>query len=447
MDFPPPDSESQFMILNLLFKVEFFQQAGMYIFWFIVLLILLGLSSLFSAAENSFFSLSKTDLEEIKNTKDEKKHQRIQELLSSPKLLLATILIGNNLVNVGFIIISTYLIDIEGSNLSPIAAFVIGVLGVTFFLLLFGEIIPKTYATRFNIKTACFLNYPIYLFQKTFLFIILPLSKSVGWLDKKIKHKEEKLSAVQLNQAIDITSGEDTNKEEKAILKGIINFGNTEVKQIMKPRMDVVSVDIDSNFKELLHIVRENGYSRMPVYKDNFDHTEGVLYIKDILPFLEEDETYNWKRLIKQPFFVPETKKIDDLLKEFQEKRVHFAVVVDEYGGKSGIVTLEDILEEIFGEINDEFDVDNILYTKINDNTYSVDAKMLIIDFCKLVEMEEDYFDSIKGDSETLGGLVLELAGKIPNKNQKLNYEIFEFTVEAADKRRIKTLKIEKKTT
>jgi gliding motility-associated protein GldE len=266
-------------------------------------------------------------------------------------------------------------------------------------------------------------------------------------LDKKIKHKEEKLSAVQLNQAIDITSGEDTNKEEKAILKGIINFGNTEVKQIMKPRMDVVSVDIDSNFKELLHIVRENGYSRMPVYKDNFDHTEGVLYIKDILPFLEEDETYNWKRLIKQPFFVPETKKIDDLLKEFQEKRVHFAVVVDEYGGKSGIVTLEDILEEIFGEINDEFDVDNILYTKINDNTYSVDAKMLIIDFCKLVEMEEDYFDSIKGDSETLGGLVLELAGKIPNKNQKLNYEIFEFTVEAADKRRIKTLKIEKKTT
>jgi len=446
MDLPPPDSENQLTILNLLFQVEFIQQTGIYLIWFAVLLILLGLSSLFSAAENSFFSLSKTDLEEIKNTKEEKKYQRIQELLSSPKLLLATILIGNNLVNVGFIIISTYLIDIEGNNLSPIAAFIIGVLGVTFFLLLFGEIIPKQYANRFNIKTACFLSTPIQIFQKTFLFIILPLSKSVGWLDKKIKHKEEKLSAVQLNQAIDIASGVDTNKEEKAILKGIINFGNTEVKQIMKPRMDVVSVDIDSNFKELLHIVRDNGYSRMPVYKDNFDHTEGVLYIKDILPFLEEDENYNWKRLIKQPFFVPETKKIDDLLKEFQEKRVHFAVVVDEYGGKSGIVTLEDILEEIFGEINDEFDVDTILYTKINDNTYSVDAKMLIIDFCKLIVVEEDYFDSIKGDSETLGGLVLELAGKIPNKNQKLNYEEFEFTVEAADKRRIKTLKIEKKT-
>lgn len=442
MDSPPPDSVSLFIVFNLLFQAEFIQFAGIYVFWFAVLIILLGLSSLFSAAENSFFSLSKTDLEEIKNTKDEKKYQRIQGLLSSPKLLLATILIGNNLVNVGFIIISTYLI---GDSLPPIPKFLIGVLGVTFFLLLFGEIIPKTYATRFNIKTACFLSTPIQLFQKTFLFLILPLSKSVGWLDKKIKHKEEKLSAVQLNQAIDIASGDHTNKEEKAILKGIINFGNTEVKQIMKPRMDVVAVDIDSNFKELLYIVRENGYSRMPVYKENFDHTEGVLYIKDILPFLEEEENYNWKRLIKPPFFVPETKKIDDLLKEFQEKRVHFAVVVDEYGGKSGIVTLEDILEEIFGEINDEFDVDTILYTKINDNTYSVDAKMLIIDFCKLVEVEEDYFDNIKGDSETLGGLVLELAGKIPNKNQKLNFEDFEFTVEAADKRRIKNLKIEKK--
>lgn len=442
MDSPPPDSVSLFIVFNLLFQAEFIQFAGIYVFWFAVLIILLGLSSLFSAAENSFFSLSKTDLEEIKNTKDEKIYQRIQGLLSSPKLLLATILIGNNLVNVGFIIISTYLI---GDSLPPIPKFLIGVLGVTFFLLLFGEIIPKTYATRFNIKTACFLSTPIQLFQKTFLFLILPLSKSVGWLDKKIKHKEEKLSAVQLNQAIDIASGDDTNKEEKAILKGIINFGNTEVKQIMKPRMDVVAVDIDSNFKELLYIVRENGYSRMPVYKENFDHTEGVLYIKDILPFLEEEENYNWKRLIKPPFFVPETKKIDDLLKEFQEKRVHFAVVVDEYGGKSGIVTLEDILEEIFGEINDEFDVDTILYTKINDNTYSVDAKMLIIDFCKLVEVEEDYFDNIKGDSETLGGLVLELAGKIPNKNQKLNFEDFEFTVEAADKRRIKNLKIEKK--
>lgn len=410
------------------------------------LLVLLILSAFFSAAENAFFSLSNADLQLLEKKKP-RLYDTIAALLVKPRILLATILIGNNLINVAFILIASWFLDshiLEDNQLPLWVDFVAKVVSVTFVLLVLGEVIPKTYATKQNKKIALFLAIPLKRFQQIFSFLIFPLANSASWLDKKVKTIENKLSADQLSRAIDITNEQDSDYDEKFILKGIVNFGNTEVRQIMKPRVDVAAIDIDATFSELMDSIQKNGYSRMPVFKEMFDHIEGIIYIKDVLPFIQQSPDFKWQKLIKPAFFVPENKKIDDLLREFQEKRVHMALVVDEFGGKQGIITLEDILEEIFGEINDEFDEADAQYVKLNDTTYSMDAKVQLKDFCKWMQTEVQYFEEIGEEVETLAGLVMELAGRIPNRGDAVQFRNFIFTVEVSDKRRIKRIKVEK---
>lgn len=410
----------------------------------LILILLLFFSAFFSASENAFFSLTSSDLKEIEK-KQEIKNGIINVLLSKPKILLATILVGNNLVNIAFIVFSSVFLEkIINLDLYPILEFPIKVLLVTFILLVFGEVIPKTYATKYNQQVVIWCAKPLLIFQKFFGFFIFPLSNSVSWFDKKIKINQDKISAEQLTHAIDITTETNADGAENAILKGIVNFGNTQVRQIMKPRVDVVAISNDESFSEVLEKVRNVGYSRMPVYNESFDNTIGIIYIKDLLPYINEKDTFNWRKLIKAPFYVPETKKIDDLLKDFQEKRVHMAIIVDEYGGKQGIVTMEDILEEIFGEINDEFDEKESPYEQIDENTFLIDAKMLLNDFYKLTHTHEETFADLSEDAETIGGIILEVFGKIPPKGQIITIQNFVFTIEAADKRKIKKIKVEK---
>lgn len=411
----------------------------------IVLLLLILLSSLFSASENAFFSLSSSDLYELEK-RNPIATEKIRFILSKPRRLLATILFGNNLVNVAFIILSSLILNIyiDFTQFPEWVDFLVKVLLVTFILLIFGEVIPKTYATTYNKQVAAFLVSPLRNFQRLFSFVIYPLSNSVALFEKKVIKKQDKISADQLSHAIDITTEMDNDEAEMSILKGIVRFGNTEVRQIMKPRIDVIGVDIDLDFDELIEIIKSNGYSRMPVYQESLDQIEGIIYIKDVLPFLDRDKSFNWRKLIKPPFFVPENKKIDDLLKEFQEKRVHMAIVADEFGGKQGIITLEDILEEIFGEINDEFDVAESQYILNDDNSFNMDSKIPLKDFYKIAEIDENIFQEIGDEVETLGGLVMELSGKIPPRGFTLKYENLRFTVEAVDRRRIKRIKVEK---
>jgi putative hemolysin len=409
----------------------------------LVLVALLFLSALFSASENAFFSLSQNDIESL-SKQNKNKDNLIEKLVSKPGLLLSTILVGNNLVNIAFVVLASVFIE-ENTNfeLYPWLEFPLKVLIVTFLLLVFGEVIPKTFATRNNRKTALTLAPVLFKFQNLFYFLIAPLAKSAIYFDKKIKRNADFISAEQLTHAIDITTEISEDNREKSILKGIVNFGNTEARQIMLPRVDVCAVEFDSDFKNLLETVKKEGFSRMPVFKETFDQIVGVIYTKDLLPHIEENENFEWTKLIKPAFFVPETKKIDDLLKEFQEKRVHIAIVTDEYGGKQGIVTMEDILEEIFGEIHDEFDVKEENFKVVGENIFMVDAKMLINDFCKLAEVDENTFEEVEEVAETIGGVILELAGTIPIKGQSVRLKNLIFTIESADKRKIKKVRIE----
>jgi gliding motility-associated protein GldE len=414
------------------------------------LLLLLFLSGVFSASENAFFSLTAIDLDTL-NTLNPKKSERIKTLLSKPKFLLATILVGNNLMNIAFIILAANNLDAifqfdnqfkQGYWLE----FIVKVLSVTLFLLLFGEIIPKIMATSNNQKLALLTVNYLYTFQRLFSFIIHPLSNSFNWLEKKYIPLDVKISAKDLTHAIDLTTEKNVDRDEGNLLKGIVKFSNTQVRQIMKPRIDVVAVSTDDSFSELMQKVRDNGYSRMPVYEDTFDHITGIIYIKDLLPYMNHKESFNWRKLIKPALFVPEFKKIDDLLKEFQEKRVHLAIVTDEYGGKKGIITMEDILEEIFGEINDEFDETSPEFEQPDQNTFVFDAKILINDFCKITQIEETWIREISEEAETIGGFILELNGEIPPIGYTLQWKNHTFTIESADKRRIKKIRFEKNT-
>lgn len=408
------------------------------------ILILIVCSALFSGSENAFFSLSQQTIEELEENKD-KASETILYFLDYHKKLLATILIANNFVNVAIVLISSLLFGMLFNFVEyEVLGFVIQVVLVTFLLLIFGEIMPKVYAISNNLRIARIMAQPLYILSHSF-----PLKYMVKWLehsttiiDKRITKKGHILSVEELNQAIDLTTGEKSSEEEKDILRGIVNFGNTSVKQIMKPRLDVVAFDQTTNFTDLMKQVNEFGYSRIPVYEDSFDNVLGILSIKDLLPHLNQDDNFSWQQLLRAPFFVPETKKIDDLLKDFKEKRMHMAVVVDEYGGTSGIVTMEDVMEEIFGEINDEFDVDENNYSKLDDTTFVFEGKVLINDMCRLMDIDTSTFDDIRGDADSLSGLLLEIAGKIPNIGARLTYNNFNFLIESADKRRIKRVKV-----
>lgn len=409
---------------------------------FVLIGLLLLCSALMSGSENAFFSLSTQTLDELRET-DSSYARATVYLLNHPKKLLATILIANNFVNVAVVMISSFIVSIVFNfTLYPLAGFILQVVVITFLIVMIGEVLPKIYAVQNSMKLVKLMAVPMLSLSKLLYPFVYVLEKSTSIIDKRITKKGHMLSIDELTHAINITSEEDAPNDEKEILRSIVNFGNISVKEIMKPRMDVVAYENTITLSELIKEINEWGYSRIPVYEDNFDKVIGVLYIKDLLPHLNKDDSFKWQQLIKPPYFVPESKKIDDLLKEFQSKRVHLAVVVDEYGGTNGIVTMEDILEEIFGEIKDEFDDDELFYSKLDENNYVLEAKIPLNDMCKLMELDDNVFDSIRGESDTLGGMILEITRKIPNLKQKVEYGDFTFTIESVDKRKIKRVKV-----
>lgn len=398
-----------------------------------------------SGSETAFFSLNSVDLHELSDKKD-KSHQRIRSLLHKPKNLLATILIANNFVNVGIIMLSAYLIkEYLDFTEFPVTGFIIQVVVVTFILLLFGEIMPKIYANQNRVRFAMGVSAPMFFINKFLSPLSRALSVSTNIIDKRILKRGHLVSLSQLGEAIELSADEHTTEEEKNMLKGIARFADIETSEIMKMRMDIVSVEIDTPFTELIQTISESGFSRIPVYEESMDKIKGVIYIKDLLPYLNNGDDFNWAALLRSPFYVPENKRINELLDEFRQKKIHLAIVVDEYGGTSGIITLEDVLEEIVGEISDEFDLldDDIEYEKINENTYIFAAKTSIIDFCKVLKIEDDIFYEVDGDFDSIAGLFLELLGNIPKKGTRVTHHNYIFTVESLDHRRIKKLKVE----
>ena len=409
---------------------------------FVLLVVLLICSAMISGAEVALFSLSKSDLED-ENLKGKKQIQIISKLLVRPKKLLATILVANNFINIGIVILFAFLGNyIFASIASPLAKFVLEVVVITFLILLFGEILPKIYASRNNLKFATFMAYPLRVLDVLFSPLSLPMRSITLGIHNKLGKQKSNLSVDQLSQALELTSEHDTTKEEQKILQGIVSFGNTDTKQVMQPRIDVFALNVEQPYSEIIPEIIDNGYSRIPVYKDNMDTIIGVLYVKDLLPYIDK-KGFDWTTLLREPFFVPENKKLDDLMAEFQEKKVHLAMVVDEYGGTSGLVSLEDIIEEIVGDISDEFDDEDLIYSKLDDKNYVFEGKTALKDFYKIIKIEDDaIFENHKGEAETLAGFILENSGGFPKRNSKINFEKYVFTIEALDKKRIKRVKV-----
>ena len=406
----------------------------------IILLILLIISAMISGSEVAFFSLTPQKIEQLENDKSPKS-QLIIKLLKKAEELLATILIVNNLVNIGIVILSTFLIDYIVHFIDiPIIKFFVEIIVITFIILLFGEIIPKVYASKFPVGFASFMARPLLFCKKLFYpisFIMLTISNVIK---RRVHKKKQQVSIDELSQALDLTKDE-TIQEDK-ILKGIINFGTIGASEIMKSRMDIVSIDITDDFVKVFQTINDSGYSRIPVFSESIDNIKGILYIKDLLPHLKRGKDFRWQSLIRPPFFIPESKKIDDLLKEFQTKKIHMAIVVDEYGGASGIITMEDILEEIVGEINDEFDNIEKNYKQISKNKFLFEGKTTLIDFCKKFEIDDNYFDEIKGEADSLAGMILELKGDLPDKKECFVYKNFSFNITDVDDRRIKQIQV-----
>lgn len=406
------------------------------------MLLLLILSGLVSGSEVAYFSLSPADLEELESASDNSS-KTVLHLLEKPKRLLATILIANNFINVSIVVLSTVLTDkLFYMITDPVALFFIQVLLVTFLILLMGEVIPKIYANTHQKIMAKLMAYPILILVKVFKPLSLLLVNSTKIIDKRFKKKGHTISVSDLSHALELTTTEETSGNEQQILKGIVKFGNTDVKQIMKSRVNVSAFEYDIDYKTLLDKIVESGFSRIPIYKENFDTISGILYIKDLLPYLNNDAGFEWQKLLRPPIFVPENKKIDDLLKEFQRKKIHLAVVVDEYGGSSGIVTLEDIMEEIVGEISDEFDEEELVYSKLDEHNYVFEGKTALNDLYRVLNIDGDIFEQTKGESDTLAGFILELEGAFPAKGAEINFNNYTFKIESVDSRRIKTVKV-----
>ena len=410
----------------------------------ILIFFLILLSAFLSGSEVAIFGLSNIQKEKLVSEEKNKNSQRIIKLIADPKKLLATILIGNNLVNVAIVLVSSLMMNhiFESYILSPLLNFIVQVVLVTFLILLFGEVIPKVYANNYNLKFSKLMAFPISILKILFTPLSNLLISSTSIIDKKIDKKIELLNADELEYALDLTKDSVDNKEEKKILEGIVKFGNTDVKQIMTPRTDVVAFQNDLDYKSLISDLKAVKFSRIPIYEDSFDKIKGILYVKDLIGKIKETANYQWNNLLRDAKFVPENKKLDDLLKEFQEEKTHIAIVVDEYGGSSGIVSLEDVLEEIVGDITDEFDEKDVTFLKIDEKNYLFDGKTPLIDFYKILNIDGQKFEVSKGESDTLAGFCIENAGKILLKNEKITFENYTFTVEASDKRRIKKIKI-----
>jgi len=407
----------------------------------IVLVILLFISALMSGSEVAFFSLRPDEIEKLKSRKS-KKASKALKLYDSPDKLLSTILVANNTVNIAIVLLAAFLSS-RTFNFSsnPVLGFIIEAVVITFLILFFGEIFPKVFATKNQVPMVLFMAFPMSFLEKLFRPLTSFLIFSTSFVRKRTGIKHSNLSMDDLSDALELAS-DDINEDEK-ILKGIVNFGNINVSEIMCPRIDVTALDIKLGFNRVKSLIIESGFSRIPVYSGSFDLVKGILYAKDILPYTGNPDTFKWQSLVRPPHFVPETKKINELLKEFQIKKIHMAVVIDEYGGTSGIITLEDVLEEIVGEITDESDEDEPMYRKIDDTTYIFEGKILLNDLFKIIEIEDDPFEDVRGESETLAGLVLELTGEIPQKGKEITYRNFKFRIESADKRRIKEIRLE----
>jgi gliding motility-associated protein GldE len=403
------------------------------------LVILLIFSGFISGSEVALFSLSKS---EIESKSDLKSFKIITNLLEKPNKLLATILVANNLINIAIVILFTKLGEVLFSAIgSPSIKFFIEIVVATFLILLFGEILPKIYASRNNINFSRIIAYPLRILDIIFSPISLPMQKFSNYIKNKLAIQNSNISIDQISHALDLTRPEDTTKQEQKILKGIVNFGNIDTKEIMRPRIDIFALDSKLKSEEIIKSITTTNHSRIPVFDENLDKIIGVLHIKDLLPFLDKKE-FQWKELLREPLFIPENKKLDDLMLEFQEKKVHLAIVVDEYGGTSGLVSLEDVIEEIVGDISDEFDDDNLLYSKIDDQNFIFDGKTSLHDLCRIINENKNIFDQYKGDAETIAGFILEISRSFPKKNSKINFMKFIFTIESIDKKRIKQIKL-----
>ena len=405
------------------------------------LVVLLFCSALISGAEVALFSLSQKDIEEAIE-ENNSKGKVISELLEKPKKLLATLLVANNFINIAIVILFSFIgKSIFAVITSTLLRFILEVVVVTFLILLFGEVLPKVYANRNKVKFAKLIAYLIAFLDKILSPISLPMRAATIYLHNKLGKQKTNFSVDQLSQALELTDSEETSTEEQKILEGIVSFGNTETRQVMSPRIDIFALEIEESFSEICPKIIEKGHSRIPVYRDNIDHIEGVLFVKDLLPYINSNE-FDWKSLLRQPFFVPENKKLDNLLKDFQSKKSHLAIVVDEYGGTSGLVSLEDVIEEIVGDISDEFDDENNNFTQIDDRNYLFEGKINLKDFYRIIDVDEELFEIQKGEAETLGGFILEILGNFPKKDQKIIFENCVFTIEVVDKKRIKQIKV-----
>ena len=428
----------------LLILLDIYKGLTLNTFIFLLVIgVLLIFSALFSGSETAFFSLNNVQLERLRYSENFRYSNLLNKIMAEPAKFIATLLIANSMVNIAIVILTTMMTEtVFDFSHSPLTGLLFEIFVVTLLIVLFAEVIPKVYATKNNESIAMLMTLPMYMVLKLLSPLSWLLASSTGLLERRIKKKGYNISIDELTHAIDIASDTTTPVEEKKILKGIVKFGNIDVTQIMKQRPDIVSFDIKLPLKELLNKIIETGYSRIPVYEESLDNIKGILHIKDLLPHIDKSNDFNWQALLRKPFFVPESKKINDLLEEFQEKKVHMAVVIDEYGGTTGIVTLEDVLEEIVGELNDEFDDDEPLYSKLDDDNYVFEAKTLLNDVCRIMNIDISFFDDVEGETSTLAGLLLELSGKIPDRNDIIRFKNFQFKIEAADKRKIKRVKI-----
>ncbi len=405
----------------------------------IILLFLLLCSALVSGSEVAFFSLSPSQLKYL----EDKGYTKARNLYEKPERLLATILISNNFVNVAIVVISTYLVNsLFNFSAYPVLGFVIQVIVVTFVILLVGEIIPKLYANRSRLNMVILMAGPLTFLSHLFRPLSALLIGSTSIIRKRMD-KKDGISIDQLSKALELTKDTSIN-EEKDILEGIVRFGNIDAVDIIRPRINMIAIDSQSPYKQVKEVITEHGYSRIPVYEGNLDNIIGILYVKDLLQHLNESDEFKWQALIRPAYFVPETKKINDLLEEFRVKKVHLAIVVDEYGGTSGIVTMEDIIEEIVGDINDEYDEQEIVYTRDKNGAYIFEASTLLNDFYKITDIDEDTFLEVEGDADTLAGLILELKGELPQKDEVIAYKDHQFKILEVDNRRIKKIQYKK---
>tara|TARA_R110000751_G_scaffold48931_2_gene108849 strand:+ start:107120 stop:108442 length:1323 start_codon:yes stop_codon:yes gene_type:complete len=412
----------------------------------VMLIALLACSALISGAEVAFFSLTPSDFETNEEKGIAKKLGIVQRLLARPKKLLATILVANNFINIAIVLLFDSLSDdlfsgIESNFYGIDVRFIVEVGVVTFFILLFGEILPKIYANRNRISFAVFMAQPLNVLDTLLSPISLPMRSATIYLHDRYGKQKSNISVDHLSQALEL-SNQDTTFEEQKILQGIVTFGNTDTKQVMKNRMDIFALNEEQPFKEILPEIIQHGYSRIPVYKDSMDNITGILYVKDLIPYTDR-KILDWKTLKREAYFVPENKKLDDLLNEFKEMKMHLAIVVDEYGGTSGLISLEDIIEEIVGEISDEFDDEDLIFSKLDDNTFVFEGKTPLKDFYKVIKPKDpETFEDEKGEAETLAGFLLEISKGFPKKNEVISFHNYAFTIEAFEGKRIKQIKL-----